>query len=433
MKRRNTRWIRYFTRGHHPLLYIDSVMLAHRDQFHRYFGVPNIQRWVRHSGSLWVDADEMERVYAAIRAKLDTSWPLTVLARMERDVTALVRLTEREQPRETFQRLIAAVPRPWMATYFPIIIGKVIEEEVAREITNLSSRRQTAIIRALNTPSAPTVQQRYYAALRVIPGLTSRTTASIIQRFGWIKSYVMDSRPLTPAHIAADWQHARGHRSERPAVLNRFGGRVGHLVMLGRRYSWFRDWRLFAISRFFFVSRSRFEKSSDALGLSWEEFRQLRVTEALSGRFKRRAIVERQREFGITLLNGRVKVVTGSGLKALKARVAERVERSDSVQGVTARPGLVRGRVRIANAYNFHNIKPGEIVVTPETTPESVPHLRGVRAIVTDEGGITSHAAIIARELGIPCVIGTKVATQIFKNGDRVEVDATKGMVRKLK
>ena len=54
-------------------------------------------------------------------------------------------------------------------------------------------------------------------------------------------------------------------------------------------------------------------------------------------------------------------------------------------------------------------------------------------AIVTDEGGITSHAAIIARELGLPCIVGTKYATKALKDGDKVEIDASAGIVRKVK
>jgi len=53
-------------------------------------------------------------------------------------------------------------------------------------------------------------------------------------------------------------------------------------------------------------------------------------------------------------------------------------------------------------------------------------------AIVTDEGGITCHAAIVSRELGIPCVVGTKIVTKVFKDGDLVEVDANKGLVKKV-
>ena len=79
------------------------------------------------------------------------------------------------------------------------------------------------------------------------------------------------------------------------------------------------------------------------------------------------------------------------------------------------------------------NFNDGDILVTGMTRPEFVPLMKRSAAIITDEGGITCHAAIISRELGIPCIIGTKVATQVLKDGDMVEVDADKGIVRILK
>ena len=66
------------------------------------------------------------------------------------------------------------------------------------------------------------------------------------------------------------------------------------------------------------------------------------------------------------------------------------------------------------------------------TSPDYVPAMQRAAAIVTDEGGITSHAAIVARELGLPCIVGTVHATKSLKNGDRVEVDAFTGVVRKI-
>jgi pyruvate,water dikinase len=64
------------------------------------------------------------------------------------------------------------------------------------------------------------------------------------------------------------------------------------------------------------------------------------------------------------------------------------------------------------------------------TVPDLVSAMKRAAAIVTDEGGVTCHAAIISRELKKPCIIGTKVATKVFKDGDLVEVDANKGIVR---
>jgi pyruvate,water dikinase len=67
------------------------------------------------------------------------------------------------------------------------------------------------------------------------------------------------------------------------------------------------------------------------------------------------------------------------------------------------------------------------------TRPDFMPIIRHARAIITNEGGLTSHAAVISRELNIPCVLGTKVATRILKDGDFVEVDANRGIIKKLK
>ena len=75
----------------------------------------------------------------------------------------------------------------------------------------------------------------------------------------------------------------------------------------------------------------------------------------------------------------------------------------------------------------------GDVLVSSMTRPELVPAMKKALAVVTDEGGMTCHAAIVSRELGIPCVVGTKIATKAFKDGDFVEVNANHGVVRKMK
>ncbi|MFA6307585.1 MAG: PEP-utilizing enzyme [Patescibacteria group bacterium] len=103
------------------------------------------------------------------------------------------------------------------------------------------------------------------------------------------------------------------------------------------------------------------------------------------------------------------------------------------VRGRTAFKGKVQGIVKVINKIKeADDLKEGEILITSMTDPRYVPAMKRAGAIVTDEGGITCHAAIVSRELKIPCVIGTKVATEIFKNGDMVEVDANSGIVRKI-
>ena len=74
-------------------------------------------------------------------------------------------------------------------------------------------------------------------------------------------------------------------------------------------------------------------------------------------------------------------------------------------------------------------MKDGDILISIATTPDLIPAIKKASAIVTDVGGITCHAAIISRELGIPCVVGTKIATKIIKDGMIIDVDATHGKV----
>lgn len=108
-------------------------------------------------------------------------------------------------------------------------------------------------------------------------------------------------------------------------------------------------------------------------------------------------------------------------------------EKVKEFKGQTAYKGTATGRVRfIMNRAQVSSIRKGEILVSPMTMPEFVPAMKKASAIVTDEGGITCHAAIVARELKKPCIIGTKIATQVLKDGDLVEVDANKGLVRLL-
>jgi len=86
----------------------------------------------------------------------------------------------------------------------------------------------------------------------------------------------------------------------------------------------------------------------------------------------------------------------------------------------------------IFDVNEMDRVKNGDILVTGMTTPNFVPAMKRAGAIVTNDGGITCHAAIVSRELGVPCIIGTRMATKILKDGDLVEVDAENGIVRKI-
>ncbi len=82
--------------------------------------------------------------------------------------------------------------------------------------------------------------------------------------------------------------------------------------------------------------------------------------------------------------------------------------------------------------HDLRHVDTGMIMVTVTTSPDFVPAMTKCAAIVTDEGGITSHAAIVSRELKLPCIVGTRHGTHVFKEGEMVEVDAKSGIIRKI-
>jgi phosphoenolpyruvate synthase/pyruvate phosphate dikinase len=104
------------------------------------------------------------------------------------------------------------------------------------------------------------------------------------------------------------------------------------------------------------------------------------------------------------------------------------------IKGAIASSGVVRGKVRLVlTKASLQNVQAGDIMVTYATSPDYVPAMKKCAGIITDEGGVVCHAAIVSRELKISCVVGTKIATQVLKDGDLVEVDADNGVVRILK
>ncbi|MBU5575370.1 MAG: phosphoenolpyruvate synthase [Candidatus Aenigmatarchaeota archaeon] len=100
------------------------------------------------------------------------------------------------------------------------------------------------------------------------------------------------------------------------------------------------------------------------------------------------------------------------------------------LRGLGASPGIARGIVKIIHDLNeISKIEKGDILVTKMTSPDMVPAMEKSSGIITDQGGATCHASIVSRELGIPCIVGTKEATSILHDGDKVIVDAIHGIV----
>lgn len=119
-------------------------------------------------------------------------------------------------------------------------------------------------------------------------------------------------------------------------------------------------------------------------------------------------------------------------LSKIKQLVWPQGKNSKLIKGTSAFGGVAIGKIRRIMYYDKKILLPGEILLTKMTTPQFVPLLKNCAGIITDAGGLTCHAAILAREFKKPCIIGTNHATSLLKTGNTVQLDAHAGIIKKL-
>jgi len=195
---------------------------------------------------------------------------------------------------------------------------------------------------------------------------------------------------------------------------------------------------------FFWFSTVLLTTVSNRYGVTPNLLNQMTFDELLilltSHQIDKKELQQRQKYFIFLLQNGRLSIKSGDkGKQIAKAIVPPLPKSIKKLEGQVGYPGLIRGRAYVLR-WNSKNLTAdmkampkGAILIVGQTLPDLMPVIRKASAIVTDEGGITSHSAIVSREFGIPCIIGARIATKIIKTGDKLEVDANNGIVRLYK
>ncbi len=180
------------------------------------------------------------------------------------------------------------------------------------------------------------------------------------------------------------------------------------------------------------------EKAGAATGLDmgWMQYAlPMELLPLLSGDAEVKSAIQARRDIGVLFHvdeNDHQEIISGPSIREYYEALEQRVASSE-IRGSSASLGKAIGPARIIlNQADFGKFMPGDVLVASMTRPEYVPLMKRASAIITDEGGITCHAAIVSRELGVPCIIGTQVATKVLKDGDMVEVDANHSRIIKL-
>ncbi len=209
------------------------------------------------------------------------------------------------------------------------------------------------------------------------------------------------------------------------------------IIKTGREFVHFRAYRTDVFFRSAYFVRPLFEEISKRLNISYKDifwFLPDEIEILLEGGQANPELVEKRKDYySILVMNGNLSLNYSKDITE-DCFCKEEKFNGDSISGQSAFKGNVRGRVRIIlSKKDIDKFLDGEILVSTMTKPDLLPIMEKASAFITDEGGITCHAAIVARELKKPCIIGTKNATKILKDGDMVEVDADNGVVRIIK
>jgi len=215
-----------------------------------------------------------------------------------------------------------------------------------------------------------------------------------------------------------------------------FSDEFRKLVELMRKTIYLRTFRIEQINKGIYYSWDTLNRYAKHVGIDYDTLvylstKELEELEKKGNTTKLKAIArERQKGFGYVNDDNGVHVYTSKELDKLKKQLSTKIRDVKVLKGQLASKGKAKGCVKIVkDASDLDKVRRGDILVTKMTTPDYVAAMERSAAVVTDIGGITCHAAIVSRELGIPCVIGTEIATRVLSDGDIVSVDADKGLV----
>lgn len=347
----------------------------------------------------------------------------------------------------------------------PVDLPEIIQKLTAPIYDSFINRAQKSLLRlALHVERTPGLRRaltrsgtRVFSKLEQYPRFRY-ALARHVQSFHWIHNNYYQVKHLGEQFVLAEIKklfankaniqaalhteellHSKNRQTKRRLIRTlHMPKRLQNLIRLSEKITRWQDDRKSAVYRVNSVMFLVLREAVRRTGIPWpelvmttrEEFRAALAKK----QFNRPVWRERMRRaIAVHTKHGSF-VLTGRQSQLLQAKqFFGNLNALRQLVGIPASPGLVRGKVRIVDdTKSLRRMRAREILVANNTTPDYVPAMRLAAAIVTEQGGITGHAAIVSRELGVPCMVGVEQVTKTLKNGDRVEVDATKGIVKKL-
>ncbi len=287
------------------------------------------------------------------------------------------------------------------------------------------------------------LQDRIFELKNEKSDLSEQEIGRLLEEYKWISCLDIHNDPWNKKDLRGFIKNLKDasviYSFKKAAALVGLNKKEIEYFMLARELAYVKDMRdeyrrkgIYRIQSFFTEMAKRLGVSRKELAYFFEEeiLKVLRDERELS----RAEATKRQNGF-LICYDKKIQVISDkvSIKKFVHDRIDKKVTGKRQIKGIVASSGKAKGTAKIVlGVSDLVKVQKGDIMIAVTTHPDFVSAMHQSQAIVTDEGGFTSHAAIVARELGIPCIVGTKIATKVFKDGDMVEVDAEKGVIRIL-
>lgn len=281
-------------------------------------------------------------------------------------------------------------------------------------------------------PKKKTLLLQYTAELEV---LKKKDIDAFVEKWRWVGTHAFGGTLLTRQKVLRSLRLIQHHKRNEPLAQQKIkDAELLRLINIGERLVFLRSSMVEEMNRAIFMQRAEMKKFAKRKKLRFAEISSLTHVEIKSlydnKKIKRKINTG---NFNYIVEKGKTKI---SFVKKLNNKIQRLGTIKNinfiSAKGTIACRGYARGRARIvASVADCKRVRLGDILIAPETTPDFIAAMQRAAAFVTDQGGITSHAAIIAREMNKPCIVGTKRGTSIFHDGEMIEVDAHKGRIKK--
>lgn len=279
-----------------------------------------------------------------------------------------------------------------------------------------------------------------------LPQNIKNTILAHWEKYRHLTGVWLDTKPETPSELfqrllTIEEIQSSGRIQKIPKKLQKFLSKDDlQLISLTHQHTFFDNYVSDIYERLDFLFTQHLSKQFliTSKNLSWYSFDELEVLTKYGKKLTNQELKQRKKYRIMTQIDGEVSMFYGKrnfeeAQKAISGKASLLVP-ATTLKGFVASRGFIRATVAIVNeTKDIHKVKAGNILVSVMTHPDLMLAIQKCSGIITDTGGITSHAAIISREFKIPCIVGTGIATKILKDGDFVELNGNSGQIRILK